>query len=330
MAAHPPRRRDAGADWARGPARRARLGAARRVGGSLAPAAGRGSQRRRDRDSDRRRLLSRLHPRLDADPRGVRDPDLVSPRAAVRDALDAREVRAGWRLDADGARRRAAAVRRPRDAGRARVDPARGGALGGRGRRRLPRRARDHRGRRRAAAAARRLRPPRLVPALPAGVRERCAPVAAPVRRERAERHSAAVPDGVRAARLLCADVAARRRCPLLHAAGGGRRPVGLVDPVPRRRLRRRRDRCRPRDLRPLGARRPGGVDVRAAARGRPRARRARRDRDQPARNHARRGRAPARRCAPSPPPAGPPAARFRSRRRRRNTIFPAACGGRH
>ena len=77
----------------------------------------------------------------------------------------------GRRLDADGARRRAAAVRRPRHAGRARVDPARGRALGGRRRRRLPRRARDHRRRRRAAAAARRLWRPRRVPALPAGVR---------------------------------------------------------------------------------------------------------------------------------------------------------------
>ena len=47
---------------------------------------------------------------------------------------------------------------------------------------------------------------------------------------------AAAVADGVRAARLLRADLAARRRRPLLHAAVGGRRPGRLVDPVPRRR----------------------------------------------------------------------------------------------
>ena len=54
--------------------------------------------------------------------------------------------------------------------------------------------------------------------------------------------------------------------------------PGGLLDPVPRRRRRRRCDRRRARGLRPLGARRPGGVDVRADARGHDRIGRARGD----------------------------------------------------
>ena len=62
----------------------------------------------------------------------------------------------------------------------------------------------------------------------------------------------------------------------MLRSVGGD--PAGLLDPVPRRRQRRRRDRRRARGLRPLGARRPGSVDVRAAARGR----RAKRSRSAP------------------------------------------------
>ena len=115
-------------------------------------------RRRRDRDRDRRRLLPRLRARLDAHPRRLRDPGPVPLRAAGGDALDARQVHPRRRLDADRARRRAAALRRQGHAGRARVDPARGRALGARRRRRLRRRARDHRRRRRTAAAARRVR----------------------------------------------------------------------------------------------------------------------------------------------------------------------------
>ena len=55
----------------------------------------------------------------------------------------------------------------------------------------------------------------------------------------------------------------------MLRSVGGD--PVVLLDPVPRRRQRRRCDRRRARHLRPLGSRRPGGLDVRADARGRQR-----------------------------------------------------------
>ncbi len=118
-------------------------------------------------------------------------------------------------------------------------------------------------------------------------------PAAASVRCGRGGTASRA--NGVRAARLLRAHLAARRRRSLLHAALGGRRPGGLHDPVPRRRRRRRCDRRRARGLRPLGARRSRSVDVRAAARGRNRIGRARGHDPEPARDHARRGLARAR-----------------------------------
>ena len=67
---------------------------------------------------------------------------------------------------------------------------------------------------------------------------------------------------------------------------------------------RGRRDRRRARDLRALRPRRPRGVDVRAAARRHDRGDRARRDGAEPARDHARRGPARARRRDPDPPRA--------------------------
>ena len=113
-----------------------------------------------------------------------------------------------------------------RHAGGARVDPARGRALGGRRCRRLRRRARDHRRRRRAADPARRLRGGGrailLYPPVFGHVATSCCGRSVPTRSCRSDAND------VRAARLLRAHVAARRRRPLLHAPLGRGRPVGL------------------------------------------------------------------------------------------------------
>ena len=174
---------------------------------------------RRDRG-----LLPRLHPRLDPDARRVGHPDRLPRRAAGGDGLDAREVRAGRRLDARGAHGGAAAHgRRDRDGDGARVDPARGDPLGDLGRDRARRQPRLGARRRRAARAADRLRDALLVPAPPARLPlARAAPPEA-VRRRRDR--AAAVSDDAAAALLLLRHVGDRRRRPVLPAALGRQRP---------------------------------------------------------------------------------------------------------
>ena len=73
-----------------------------------------------------RRLLPRLRVRLDAHPRRLGSPHLVSRGPSRRDGLDAREVRAGRRVDAGGARRRRAPRRDHGRRARHRLDPRRG------------------------------------------------------------------------------------------------------------------------------------------------------------------------------------------------------------
>ena len=129
-----------------------------RVGGRRPVAQGRpaASSTRRPATSrgvrDGRGLLPRLHHRLDPDARRVADPCRLPARAAGRDGLDAREVPARWRVDARGADGRAAAIgRRDRHTDGARVDPARGRAVGDLRRDRLRRQPRL--GRRRPCSA---------------------------------------------------------------------------------------------------------------------------------------------------------------------------------
>ena len=115
---------------------------------------------------------------------------------------------------------------------------------------------------------------------------------------------------------VLCAHVAARRGGPLLPASLGRRGSAALVDPVPRRCERRRRDRRGAVRLRAVRAGSARGLGLRVAAHGRRRGGRARRDDPEPARDHGRRGGAASHRRAADPLAPCRTAARARRRAR--------------
>ena len=137
-----------------------------RTGLGVAARAPRGRSRSRQRQSRplrprlrrARRLLPRVRRRLDADPRGVGDRDVLSGRLAGRDDLDARQVHPGRGLDSGRPRGRSAAGRGDRRGARDFVDAPRGGNLGGRRRDRLRGRPAVRRQRGRTARAPRHLR----------------------------------------------------------------------------------------------------------------------------------------------------------------------------
>src|SRR5579885_317633 len=210
-----------------------RVGGAERVVEGGQPDRGREPRLPRPLAPPRRRLLPRLHPRLDPHARRVGHPRLVPGRAAGGDGLNAREVPARRRLDAGGARGRSAARRgRDRDADRPRVDPRRGGTVGDLGRARVRREPRVGARRRRAAAAPDRLRGPLRRAAAPARVPPARPPAAASVRRLR---RAAAVRADDDAAPLLLRHLADRGLRALLPAPQRRRRPRPLDRRVPRR-----------------------------------------------------------------------------------------------